>query len=98
MYKCVYNYYNILFKSLIIFYKTRQNKNTKDPQKKGKKNGEKGSKQEPLFLGHKLNFHRGEYSKHPPKTSILVLRKRCSPNFAPSFAKSLRTFILTIML
>ena len=66
--------------------------------KKGEKNGKKRSKQEPPFLGHKSNSHRGEYSKHPPKTTILVLRKRRSPSFAPSFAKSLRTFIQTIML
>ena len=48
-------------------------KNTKDPPKNGYKNVKRGPKQEPPFLGHKLNFHGGEYSKHPPKTTILVL-------------------------
>jgi hypothetical protein len=48
-------------------------KNTKDPPKTHNLHRKKTIKQEPPFLGHKMNSHGGEFPKHPPKTHILVL-------------------------
>ncbi len=50
-------------------------KNTKDPPKNGQKNAKNGLKQDTPILGHDSDFVGGEYSKHPSKTTIIVLRK-----------------------
>ena len=61
--------------------------NTKDPQKNGSKNEKKGSKQEPPFLGHKLNFDGGEYSKHPPEKDHPCFTKKTFAKFCPIFCE-----------